>query len=83
MKNSLETLQALIDNKIIDIQDYYVTTLVKWDVALQGKFNSKLIQRLTEVHGVDFKVKEQGFVEGELRYQSDNADCKVTFTFTS
>ena len=81
MNNSFQTLQALIDNKIIDIDNYYSVNFRKWSVNLQGDYNSKLIQHLSREYGATFTI-EGGFVVGSMAYQDENGGVEIKFTFT-
>jgi hypothetical protein len=79
MNNSFQTLQALIDNKIIDIDNYYSVNFRKWSVDLQGNYDSKLIQHLSRDHGATFTI-EGGFAVGSMAYQDENVVINFTFT---
>jgi hypothetical protein len=81
MNKSFQTLQALIENKIINADDFYTINFRKYSVQLQGKYNSKLIQQLSNDYGVEFAI-EGGFTVGTMTYQDENGSSKVEFTFT-
>ncbi len=81
MNKSFQTLQALIENKIINADDFYSITFGKWAVQLQGKYNSKLIQQLSRDYGVKFAI-DGGFAGGTMTYQDENGGSEVEFTFT-
>jgi hypothetical protein len=81
MNNSFQTLQSLIENKIIQLDDFYTSSFSKWEVRVQGKYNAKLIEKLTNDYGVEFKV-ENGFTVGTMAYQDENGDSKLEITFT-
>ena len=81
MNKSFQTLQALIENKIINADDFYSITFGKWSVRLQGKYNSKLIQQLSRDYGVEFAI-DGGFAGGTMTYQDENGGSEVEFTFT-
>ena len=81
MNNSFQTLQALIENKIINADDFYSITFGQWSVRLQGKYNSQLIQQLSRDYGVEFTI-DGGFTVGTMTYQDENGGSEVEFTFT-
>jgi hypothetical protein len=81
MNKSFQTLQALIENKIINADDFYTINFRKHAVQLQGKYNSKLIQQLSNDYGVEFTI-DGGFTVGTMTYQDENGSSKVEFTFT-
>ena len=81
MNNSFQTLQALIDNKIITLTDYYSVNIRKWGVDLQGVYNADVIRTLSIDYGVTFKI-DKGYATGKLEYSDENGGAQVEFTFT-
>ena len=81
MNKSFQTLQVLIENKIINVDDFYTINFRKSSVQFQGKYNSKLIQHLSTDYGVEFTIDE-GFTLGTMTYQDENGSSEVEFAFT-
>ena len=81
MNKSFQTLQVLIENKIINADDFYSISFKKTSVELQGEYNSRLIQQLSRDYAVEFAI-DGGCTGGEMLYQDENGSSKVEFTFT-
>ncbi len=81
MNNSFQALQALIDNKIITLSDYYSVNVRKWGIDLQGVYSSDVIRTLSIDYGVKFKI-DKGYATGKLEYTDEKGGAQVQFTFT-
>tara|TARA_R110000851_G_scaffold12650_5_gene43691 strand:- start:4606 stop:4848 length:243 start_codon:yes stop_codon:yes gene_type:complete len=72
MQHYLETLNAIITDKIVNIEDYYAITL-QGGVNFQGKYTSKIVTALkSQVNLQDLRldIGNGCFVEITFRYNS-------------
>lgn len=63
MKRNLHKLNRLVSLGIIDIEDFYLISVTKYNILLQGKYNPNIIQK----YAIDFNVNDIGFVVGRKR----------------
>ena len=83
MQHYLETLNALITDKIVNVEDYYVISLSR-GVQLQGKYTNLLVTELNNLNkelSLDkyyTQVDENGYVSIGFRYNSSIIDITLT-----
>ena len=79
MQNYLETLNALIKDKIVNVEDYYVITL-QGGVKLQGHMKSDIIKsfKRKELDELEFITEDHGYISIEFRYNSTIVEITLT-----
>ena len=82
MINAQTTLANLVNNRVLDLEDFYSITLeTKNRLNLQGKFNFQLASNIKKAFKglqIDSEIGDNGFVELRVTYN----DTKIRITLT-
>ena len=78
MKKHLEYLQDLfnINGGTFDVDDFYTITFTKYEVSLQGRFDSELVKKYNGL--VTFSVEDSGYLCGKALI--DGISIRITLT---
>ena len=80
MQHYLETLNAIITDNIVNVDDYYSIGMHS-GVQLQGKYTSSLMASLksqANLQDLHFNIGDGGFVEMTFRYNSTIVEITLT-----
>tara|TARA_R110001632_G_scaffold109641_3_gene219960 strand:+ start:306 stop:548 length:243 start_codon:yes stop_codon:yes gene_type:complete len=80
MQHYLETLNAIITDKIVNVDDYYSIGMHS-GVQLQGKYTSDIVTALksqVNLQDLHFNIGDGGFVEMTFRYNSTIVEITLT-----
>jgi hypothetical protein len=82
MINAQTTLANLVNNRVLDLEDFYSITLeTKNRLNLQGKFTFQLASNIKKAFKglqIDSEIGDNGFVELRVTYN----DTKLRITLT-
>jgi hypothetical protein len=82
MINAQTTLANLVNNRVLDLEDFYSITLeTKNRLNLQGKFTFQLASNIKKAFKglqIDSEIGDNGFVELRVTYN----DTKIRITLT-